>query len=145
LADLDALLHLDLMWADHVLSVGINCNVSLGTGVCGGAGAVVFNSMEIDLVEITAPVVGPIAVLTSMGSCSHYHCVGSVIQDPLACSGWSCAPGPFLVLPSPVPAPPPSSTPGDDDSHPSTPLGAIIGGTISGFVVFALVAALLLH
>jgi hypothetical protein len=105
-------------------------------------------------------VVGPYTVLTSIGGYLRYRCVGSAIQNASAFYGWSCAPGPFLVLPSPIPAPPPSSTPGANGSPPSTtssptpsanasrtstPLGAIIGGTISGLVVFALVAALLLR
>jgi hypothetical protein len=92
-------------------------------------------------------VVGLYTVLISISGCLRCRVAGSAVQNVTSTSGWSCAPGPFLVLPSPVPAPPPSSpsTPSANASRPSTPLGAIIGGTISGLVVFALVAALLLR
>jgi hypothetical protein len=44
----DSLFRLELAWADHVLSDAIYCNVSSGTGVCGGAGADVDNDTGVD-------------------------------------------------------------------------------------------------
>jgi hypothetical protein len=41
----DSFLHLDLAWADHVPSDGIYCGTG---GVCGGAGALVYNKPGID-------------------------------------------------------------------------------------------------